>query len=184
MRESSPESRVALAFNCEYPQHSTGAFATPSFTQRTLKMWDGWERGHRGRLTTEVAHGDADTYFRHARRVKKRVVALLASGDPYMKLWEMQNALLAAMQIGSAHNTSLWLTAGISTAELAVLAAHEGDYAADAAAVLFAAFCSERLELGFLSPMKLEWHSAAQHVAGDMNVSCGARRSTPSPTRI
>ena len=64
-------------------------------------MWDGWERGHRGRLTTEVAHGDADTYFRHARRVKKRVVALLASGDPYMKLWEMQNALLAAMQIGS-----------------------------------------------------------------------------------
>ena len=61
-RTKSPESRVALAFNCEYPQHSTGAFVTPGLTQRTLKMWDGWERGHRGRLTTAVAHGDADTF--------------------------------------------------------------------------------------------------------------------------
>lgn len=92
---------------------------------------DGWERIARWQAPMLPRPGVLPVYAQHAQAVLKTVQRL---EDPYMKLWEVQNQVLALLQFG-ASDPWAWLAAGNASARAAVLldSRGEGKYYLDAA---------------------------------------------------
>lgn len=120
--------RVVWPCNCELPRRA---------------MWDsrenpldGWLRfaltrwSAPGLLEVKDARPDAvQAYQSHAEAA---LTEAHRADDPYMKLWEVQNQLVAMLQF-APHDAQVWLQAGNLSARVAVLMAArgEGDYFPD-----------------------------------------------------
>jgi len=120
--------RVVFPSNCHLPKKPRQLESAAGGRESPL---DGWERiakwpeaSYRGRDSTE-------SYAAHAAAVVKLARKLQ---DPYMKMWEAQNQVLAMLQFGHAR-AETWLAAGNISAHIAVIldSRGEGEYYLDAA---------------------------------------------------
>jgi len=134
--------RVAWPANCHLPKHfSNGHMENPL---------DGWQRTIQPPPPfTGLRASAANAYVEHARAVL-RVGSKV--DDPYMKMWEVQNQVVAMIQ-SAPTDASIWLAAGNVSWHLAYLLAarDEGDYFPDAIAMWSKALS---LDVTLLDPLK------------------------------
>lgn len=114
--------RVAWSCNCHLPKHHVAGGAENPL--------DGWERIARWPSGTGPRAGAAAAYLAHAQA---SLAAAHEADDPYMKLWEAQNQVVAMLQFAPS-DAQMWLDAGNVSAHIAILLASrdEGNYFPDA----------------------------------------------------
>jgi len=91
---------------------------------------DGWERLARWSRAIGVRPGASAAYYAHAQAAVALATQL---EDPYMKMWEAQNQVVAMLQM-SPGDAKVWVEAGNISTHLAIVlsARNEGDYFPDA----------------------------------------------------
>eukprot|EP00434_Breviolum_minutum_P009548 symbB.v1.2.008406.t1/scaffold526.1/size209645/7 len=119
--------RVVFPTNCHLPKKFRSLQETFEGHECPL---DGWERIARWQAPM-AARSAIPSYAAHAMLTLEATQRL---PDPYMKLWEVQNQVLAMLQFG-ATDPNAWLAAGNISAKAAVLldSRGEGKYYLDAA---------------------------------------------------
>lgn len=115
--------RVAWPCNCHLQRKATSGGGTEN-------PLDGWERIARWPASTGARPAAVSAYYEHAKRVMEETLRV---DDPYMKLWEAQNAVVAMLQFGP-NDAQTWIDAGNVSMHLAMVLAsrQEGDYFDDA----------------------------------------------------
>jgi len=87
---------------------------------------DGWERLARWSKATGARPGASAAYYAHAQAAVALATKL---EDPYMKMWEAQNQVVAMLQM-SPGDAKVWVEAGNISAQAAVVlsAREQGDF--------------------------------------------------------
>ncbi|CAK9108407.1 Hypothetical protein (Fragment), partial [Durusdinium trenchii] len=121
------DTRVVFPSNCHLPKKPKVLDKTFHGMENPL---DGWERIARWQAPYLSRPWAVSRYRHHAN------LALAAAErleDPYMKIWEVQNQVLAMLQFG-LHDPRAWLQAGNLSAKAAVIldSRGEGEYYLDA----------------------------------------------------
>lgn len=98
--------RVVFPTNCHLPKKFRALSKQHQGQECPL---DGWERVARGQATAfRPDPGRGAAYGQHAATAVQLAQSL---EDPYMKLWEAQNQILAMLQLGPTDARS-WIAAG------------------------------------------------------------------------
>ncbi|CAJ1460936.1 unnamed protein product, partial [Effrenium voratum] len=120
--------RVVFPTNCHLPKRPRKL--SDKFQGRECPL-DGWERIARWQQAPTAFGRPVAPYVAHAQQALALAQTL---EDPYMKMWEVQNQVLAVLQFG-ALDARAWLAAGNASALAAVVldSRNEGEYYLDAA---------------------------------------------------
>lgn len=157
--------RVAWPVNCHLKRFLTSKGGTEN-------PLDGWERIARWPAANGARPAAVSAYYQHATRVMEETLVV---EDPYMKLWEAQNQVVAMLQFGP-NDAQAWLSAGNVSMHLAMVLASrdEGNYFEDAISYFKRAV---NLDPSILSNLKLLLKSMKPHKGSHMHLKRGFKQA-------